>query len=102
MVCGNSDGWVQIGVSQRDWIKAAFGEGMATGKTAEGQPGALDDTETDQGDVGVLRAGGEIEALGRAEGVEDRRQDRLVDAIDDADCEAGLRIWHRFRRHGVA
>jgi hypothetical protein len=102
MVCGNSDGWGQIGVSQRDWIEAAFGEGMATGKAAEGQPGTLDYTVADQGDVGVLRAGGEIEALGRAEGMEDRRQDRLIDAIDDADREAGLRIWHRVRRHGVA
>jgi hypothetical protein len=101
MVCGNSDGRGQIGVSQGDGIEAALGEGMAAGEAAEGQPGAFEDAEADEGDVGVFRAGREIEALSGAEGVEDRGQDKLIDAIDDADGEGRLRGWHRVKRHGA-
>jgi hypothetical protein len=65
MVCGNGDGSVESGVSQRDGIEASLGEGMAAAEAAEGQPRALEDTEPDEGDVGVLGAGGEIAALSR-------------------------------------
>jgi len=65
MVCGNGDGSVESGVSQGDGIEASLGEGMAAGEAAEGQPGALEDTEPDEGDVRVLGAGGEIAALSR-------------------------------------
>jgi hypothetical protein len=102
MVCGDSDGWGQIGVSQGDGIEASLGEGMAAGETAEGQPGAFDDAEADEGDVSVFRARGKVEALSGAEGVEDRRQHGLVEPVNDADDGCGLGVWHCVRRHGVA
>jgi hypothetical protein len=72
MVCGNVDGCGWFGVSKRYGIEAALCEGMAAGDSAEGQPGTSDNTETDESDIGVFGAGGEIEALGGAEGVKDR------------------------------
>src|SRR5690348_7225566 len=98
MVCRNVDGWGGAGVSgtgrgrfgarprrlsglsQGDRVEASLGEGMAAGQPAQSQPGAAEDTETDQRNVGVLRAGGQVDALRWAEDVEDRRQDALVDA----------------------
>lgn len=50
-----------------DGVQAALGEGMTAGKAAEGKPGATDDSETRERNVGILRAGGEIEALREAE-----------------------------------
>jgi hypothetical protein len=85
MVCVNGDGWIGRGVSGGDGIEAAFGEGMAAGEAAESEPGASEEAETDEGYVGVFRAGGEVEALRGAEGVEDGGEDGLVDAKRDAD-----------------
>jgi hypothetical protein len=45
---------------------------MTASDAAEGEPGASQEAEADEGDVRVFGAGGEIEALGGAEGVEDR------------------------------
>jgi hypothetical protein len=84
MVCVNGDGWMRRGVSSGDGIEAAFGEGMAADEAAESQPGASEEAETNQGYVGVLGAGGEVETLRRAEGVEDGGEDGLVDAVSDA------------------
>ena len=89
MVCVNGDGWGCAGVSLWDRIEAAFGEGMAAGEAAEGQPGASNEAETDEGDVGVFGAGGQIEALGRAEGVQDRGEHGLV----DTERRCGWRAW---------
>ena len=72
-----------------------------SGRGGGGPARSLEDAETDEGDVGVLGAGGEIEALRRAEGVEDRGQDGLVEPEGDADGEGGLGVGHRFRRYGV-
>src|SRR5271168_361897 len=102
MVCGNSDGRGQTGVSQGDGIETSLGEGMAASETAQRQPGALEDAEPDEGDVGILRARREVETLGGAEGVEDRGQHGLVEPVDDADGECGLRVWHCVRRRWVA
>jgi hypothetical protein len=81
----------------RDRVEAAFCEGVTTGKAAKGQPGAVDDAKSDECNVGVLRAGGEVEALGGTEGVEDGRQDGVVQPEGNADGEAGLGVWHRVR-----
>ena len=94
MVRVNGDGWTGWGVSGGNGIEAAFGEGMAAGEAAEGQPGASKEAETDQGYVGVLGTGGEVEALGWAEYVDDRRQDRLIDSVNDADGQSGLGVGH--------
>ena len=85
MVCVNRDGRVGWGVSERDGVEAAFGEGMAAGEASESKPGASEEAETDQGYIGVFGAGGEVEALRRAEGVQDRGEDGLVDAECYAD-----------------
>jgi hypothetical protein len=58
---------------------------MAAGETAESQPGASKETETDQGYVGVLGTSGEIEALRRAKSVQDGGEDGLVDSEGYAD-----------------
>jgi hypothetical protein len=71
MVCVNWCGGSGSRGLQRYRIETAFSEGMAAGEAAEGEPGALDNTEADECDVGVLRTGGEVEALRGAEGVED-------------------------------
>ena|ERR1700677_1503336 len=102
MVCGNGDGWSQFGVSRGDGIQSTLGKRMAANDTTYGQPRALDDAKADKGDVGIFRAGREIEALSRAESVKNRRDDRLVEAIGDANSEAGLGIGHRVRRHWEA
>jgi len=99
MVCGNGDGRGQFRVSCWDGIQTALGEGMATREAANGQPGTPDDTETDQGNVGIFRAGREIEALGGAEGMKNRRHNGLIDAISDPNGEAGLGVVHRVRKH---
>src|SRR5271170_3282755 len=101
MVWRNGGGWGQLGVSQGDGIQTAPGEGMATRKAAEGQPGAFDEAESDEGNIGIFGTGGEIEALCGAEGVENRRYDGPVETISNADGEAGLRIWHRVSWHWV-
>jgi hypothetical protein len=85
MVCVNRDGWVGWGVSEGDGVEAAFGERMAPGEASESEPGPPEEAETDQGYVGVFRAGGEVEALGGAEGVQDWRKDGLIDAECYAD-----------------
>jgi hypothetical protein len=74
---------------------------MAASETAKGQPGTFDDAESDESNIGVFGTGREIEALGRAEGMEDRRHDGLVETISNADGEAGLGIWHRVRHQGA-
>jgi hypothetical protein len=80
MVCVNGGGGMGWVVSGRDGIEATFTEGMAAREAAEGQPGASDDAETDEGHVGVLGAGGEVEALRGAEGVQDGGEDGFVDS----------------------
>jgi hypothetical protein len=65
--CGGSGSWG----AQRYRIETAFSEGMAAGEATESQPGALDDAEADECYVGILRTGGEVEALRGAKGVED-------------------------------
>ena len=102
MVCGNVDGWRQVGVSERDGIETALGKGMASGEAAEGQPGAFEDAETDQSNICVLGAGGKVEALGGAEGMQDRRQHGPVEPVRAADGEAGLGISHCVKRHELA
>jgi hypothetical protein len=94
MVCGNEDGWSRVQVSAGHRIEASFGEGMAAGKTPEGQPGAFENAKANEGDVGVLRAGGKVDALAGTEGMEDRGQNRLIETPGDADSEAGLRGGH--------
>src|ERR1700733_729520 len=100
MVCRNGDGSGQIGVSQRNRIEASPGERMATRETPKREPRAFDNAESDEGNIRVLRAGGEIEALRRAESMENRRQNRLVDAIGNADGEGGLWVWRRVGGNG--
>src|SRR5258705_12555594 len=102
MVCRNGDGWGDSGVSQRDRIKPALGEGMAAREAPQRQPRTFDDAESNQRNVGILRAGGQIETLRRTEGMKHRRQDRLVQPIDAANGEAGFRVWHRVRRPEAA
>src|SRR6266550_863410 len=102
MVRGNGDGWAYSGVSQRDRIKPTLGEGMAARETPQCQPRALEDAESNQRDVGILRAAGQINALRRAEGVKHRRKNGRVEAIDAANGEAGLKVWHRVTRPEAA
>jgi hypothetical protein len=90
MVCVNGDGIGRLGVSEGDRVEAAFGEGVTAGEAPEGHPGTADGAETDQSDVGVFGAGGQIEALRGAEGVQDGRNDGLIDAEGEADGETGL------------
>lgn len=72
-------------------IEAALSEGMAAGEPLEREPGAADGAETDHGDVGVFGAGGQVEALRGAEGVQDGRDDGLIGAEGETDGEAGRR-----------
>src|ERR1700680_4129614 len=95
MVRGNGDGWGDSGVSQRDRVKSAFGEGMAARKPPQRKPRTFEDAESNQRNIGILRAGGQVDALRRAESVQHRRENGGVEAIDAADREAGLRVWHR-------
>src|SRR6266576_1686114 len=95
MVRGNGDGWGYSGVSQRHRIKPTLGKGMAARETPQRQPRALEDAESNQRNVGILRAGGQINALRRAEGMKHRRKNGHVEAIDAANGETGLRVWHR-------
>src|ERR1700738_623176 len=67
---------------------------MAAGEAPEGQPGAAEEAETDEGYVGVLRAGGQVETMRGTEGVEDGGENRLVDKVGEADGEGGLRFGH--------
>jgi hypothetical protein len=67
---------------------------VTAGEAFEGEPGAFDEAEAVEGDVGVLRTGGEIEALGGADGVGEGREDALVEEEGEAEGE-GL-------GHGVA
>ena len=67
---------------------------MAAGEAPQRQPGSPKRPETDHRDIGVLRAGGQVKALGRAEGVENGRDDRLVGAEGDADGETGWGFGH--------
>jgi len=99
MVCGNVDRWGLFRVSKGYWIEATLSEGMTAGDPAEGQPGASEDAEANEGDVSVFGAGGEIEALGGAEGMKNRRHNGLIDAISDPNGEAGLGVVHRVRKH---
>jgi len=92
MVCVNGDGWVRWGVSQGNGVQSAFGEGMAAGDAPEGKPGASEEAETDEGYVSVFRAGGEVETLRGAEGVQDGREDGLVDSEGYTDGQGGFRI----------
>ena len=92
----------QAGVSHRDGIEAALGKGVASAEAAECEPGAFEDAETDQGNVRVLGTGGKEEALGGAEGMQDRRQHGLVEPVRGADGEAGLGISHCVKSHEVA
>jgi hypothetical protein len=94
MVCGNVDGWGWFGVSKGHRIEASLREGVTAGNAAEGQPGAPHEAEADEGNVSVFGAGGEIEALSRAEGVENRRDDGLVKTVGDTDGERGLGVSH--------
>ncbi len=94
MVCVNRDGWDRPGVSIGNRIETSFGEGMTARETAQGQPGAAKEAETDRRNVGVFRAGGKVKAMGRAEGMEDWREDRFVDPEGDADGEGGFRVRH--------
>src|SRR5580698_10548313 len=90
----NGDGWGCAGVSLRYRIKAALGEWMAAGNPAQSHPGAANGSKTDQGDVGVFRTGGQVEALGWAESVHHRGEHRLVDTKGDTDGERGLGVGH--------
>src|SRR5438876_1164292 len=98
MVRGNGDGWGDSGVSERNRIEPALGEGMAAGKPAKSQPRALEHAESNQRDIRVLRTTRQIYALRRAERMKHRRQNRLVNAIHAANGEAGLRVWHRINQ----
>src|ERR1700733_5896167 len=100
MVAGYGDGWGQIGVSRRNGIQPARGEGVAASQPADRQPRTLEDAKPHQRNIGILRAARKIEALPGAEGVQDRGQNRLVDTVDDPDREAGLALEAPFRRHG--
>jgi hypothetical protein len=94
MVCRNDDGWGRGGVSERNGVEAASGERMTPCEAPEGKPGAFENAEPDERDVGIFRTGREIKALGGTEGVEDRRQNRFVQPVNAADREAGLRVRH--------
>jgi len=95
MVLVNRDGRCWAGVSIGHGIEAAFGKGMATGEAAQRQPRTSKQAETDQRNVGVLRTGGQVEALRGAEGVQDGRDHGLVNTEGNADNELGLGVGHR-------
>src|SRR5215469_831939 len=63
-----------------DGIEASLGEGMAAEDASEREPGAPEDSEAVQRDVGVFRAGGQVDALRGANGVQQRREERFVGA----------------------
>jgi hypothetical protein len=94
MVCVNGDAIGLLRVSAGDGIDDAFGEGMATSEPAQRQPGAANRSKTDERHVGIFGACRQIEALRRAEGVQNRRDDGFVGPEGDADGEAGLRVRH--------
>lgn len=85
-------GWPRVSIGDR--IEPSFGERKAAGEATESHPGTTEGAKADQRNVGVLGTGGQVEALGWAEGVEDRRQNGPIDAKGDADGEGGLGIWH--------
>src|SRR5258707_460460 len=95
MVCGNGDGSGGIGVSEGDGIETTGRERVAPSEPTEGQPGTLEKTETNQGDVRIFGTGRQIKALAGTEGMEDRRQDGFVEEVSDADAKTGLRVFHR-------
>lgn len=66
-------------------IVTTFCEGMAAADAAEGHDAAAENSEALHGDVGVLRTGGKVDALGAAEAVEDGREDGTVESEDGAE-----------------
>src|SRR5580692_7518362 len=75
---------------------------MAARKPPQRKPRAFADAESNQCNVGILRTGGQINTLRRAERVKHRRENRRVEAIDAADRDAGLRVWHCVTRPEAA
>src|ERR1700679_553116 len=82
----------------RDGVVAAMGEGVAAGDAAEGQPAAAQPAVANDGDVGVLAAGGKEFALGNSEDVQQRRKCALVQGQqsggDAFAARAGGRVGH--------
>src|ERR1700692_4731550 len=75
---------------------------MAARKPPQRKPRALPDAESNQRDVGILRTGRQIDTLRRTERVKHRRENGRVEAIDAADREAGLMVWHCVTRPEAA
>src|SRR5579871_3405152 len=90
----NGDGWGCTGVSVGDRIEAPFSEWMTAGDPAQSHPRAANGAKTNERYVGVLRAGRQIEALRWAEGVQYRRENRLIDTKGDTGGERGLGVGH--------
>ena len=90
MVCVNGDGIRRLRVSIGDRIEAALGEGMAAAKPPQRQPRASNNAETHHRDIRILRAGRQVKALRRAEGMQHRRDHGPVDPEGDANGGAGL------------
>lgn len=90
----NGDGIGGLRVSAGYRIEAAFAEGMAAGKAAQRHPRAAHRPETDHSNIGILRAGRQIKALRRAEGMQNGRNDGLIDPEGNANGDAGWGFGH--------
>src|ERR1700733_3217006 len=95
MVCGNRCGHHRIRASQGDRIQAAFSERVASADPPKRQKRPLYHPESNQRNIRVFRASRKVEALTWTEHMQRRRHTSLVEAVDHADGEAGLRVVHR-------
>jgi len=63
-----------------DGVEAALGPGMAACEAAEREPRSAREAEAGDGERGVLRAGGQVDAAAGADGVQHRGYEELVRA----------------------
>jgi hypothetical protein len=83
-------------LSVRNRIEPALAERVAAQQASKREPGAAENSEAVERDVGVLRAGGQVTALRWAEGVKDGRENGLVEAPCNEDGAGLLLLTLRF------
>ena len=84
-----------------DGVVAAVGEGMAAGDAAQGEPASAQPAVADDGDIGVLAAGGKVLALGDGKDVEQGREAALVEGEQSGGDALAARTGGRSGHEGV-
>src|ERR1700679_3762116 len=96
---GRELGFKELGLG--DWVVAARCEWMGAGDRAQGKPASTKPAVTDDGDVRVLAAGGEVLALGDRKDVQQGRQAALVEREQSGGGALAARMVGSFAHEGV-